>query len=134
MQHRHQLLPAAWNRHHAEIQALANEITLTLGNEQRQRKNTSERRKGLRIPKRDALAGCRLTGAEIKERGDDRAHQDLAAIVTHGIVILATMRIPYCFGSKSWLGNADASGGTLMTMNGWLVVAWQLLQPSVRRP
>src|SRR6266852_3788167 len=125
MQHRHQLLPASGNRDHAEVQALANEIAFALGNEQRQRKNTAERGKGLRISKRDALAGRRLTGAKIKQRGDDRTHQSLAATVTGQ---------PYCFGSKSWLGNADASGGTLMTMNGWLVVAWQLLQPSVRRP
>src|SRR6266851_2607243 len=128
MQHRDQLLAAAGNRDHAEIQALANEIALALGNEQRQRKNASERGKGLRISKRDALAGRRLAGAKINERGDDRTHHSLAAMVTGGIVALATTRVPYCFGSKSWLGNADASGGTLMTMNGWLVVAWQLLQ------
>src|SRR5712692_8559776 len=122
MQHRHQFLSAAGNRDHAEIQTLANEIAFALGNEQRQRKNASERRKGLCISKRDALAGRRLTGAKINERGDDGTHHSLAAAVSGQ---------PYCFGSKSWLGNADASGGTLMTMNGWLVVAWQLLQPSV---
>jgi hypothetical protein len=40
----------------------------------------------------------------------------------------------YRFGWKSWLGNAAALSGALMTMKAWSVVAWQALQPVVTRP
>jgi hypothetical protein len=40
-------------------------------------------------------------------------------------------QLPYCFGLKSWFGNAAALSGTVMTTKGWSVVAWQALHPVV---
>src|SRR4030088_2587404 len=74
MQHRNQLLPSARDGKHAEIQTFADEITFALGHEQRQRKDTSQRRIGLRVPKSDALALGVVTGAKIKHDREQAAH------------------------------------------------------------
>src|SRR5262249_8889281 len=109
------LFAAARDRQHAEVQPLAHEKTLPLSHQQRQRKDALHRRIGLGVTQRDGLAYGRLAaGEQYQKRGD----------ATH---------LHYRFGVKSWLGNADASGG-LITMNECSVVAWQALQASVSLP